>query len=644
MSTRDRREYLTATALDQGLLDNCHDNLECRLEMIVDIETPDGTIYASDRNKYVGGTFYEALLNFPIISRTVGEWLSNELTFSTLSLELANVDGRFNKFMPSGSDFDGWIGRSVIVKLGLAEQSATYTTIFSGKVTDVGGFRRTTRSMVIIARDDYERVNVNFPATTFSQAAYTKLGQNMIGKHIPIIYGDWTQGTEPFPSAVPGLLANENDPFVTYQETSVTTNSPATPCVFERLNHGLDNDDIVWLKTSGVLPAPFVIDTDYYVVGATGDTFQLSATLAGSPIASTDAGSGSHRFVASPNDARENLQIVISDNINDYLDQDNIYLKRQEQYWLIPATELVNVSVDNNAFEISQNTATLWVDGEAYLYQAGDKIFCRVRGKSLGAYSDNPVWQARDLLLAYGNLVSGDFASNWTTFRNSTTAKSRIYVAESQSVLQYALSLLEQVLLEAFIDRSLKVKISSLRFADWNPSPTFTVKNWDVGEATFQTNIDERNNFNRAQAAYAYMPEKNENAYLTSVYKNQAAITQAGKAISKLVVFPNLYVPAQVESYLVEILRLASSALEIVSANLTWRSLLKDVGEFVAIDVRIGAAQFDNVPCMIRDIGYDPAGLKLPVRLWAMTMVPFPGYTPGYPGTVGGYNATIVEE
>jgi len=45
--------------------------------MIVEIETPIGTIYASDRNKYAGSTFYEALLNFPIIRRTVGEWLSN---------------------------------------------------------------------------------------------------------------------------------------------------------------------------------------------------------------------------------------------------------------------------------------------------------------------------------------------------------------------------------------------------------------------------------------------------------------------------------------------------------------------------------------------------------------------------------------
>jgi hypothetical protein len=131
---------------------------------------------------------------------------------------------------------------------------------------------------------------------------------------------------------------------------------------------------------------------------------------------------------------------------------------------------------------------------------------------------------------------------------------------------------------------------------------------------------------------------------VTSVYKNQDSIDQMGKAISKKVVYPNLYKLSDVVYYLGETLKLASSALEIITANLTWRSLLKDIGDFVLIDVKIGASQFDNVPCMIREIGYDPTGLKLPVKLWCMTLVPFPGYVPGYFGTKGGYNATIDEE
>jgi hypothetical protein len=612
--------------------------------MIVEIETPGDTIYASDRNKYVGSRFYEALLNFPVISRTVGEWLSNELTFSTLQLELSNADGRFNEFLPSGASFDGWVGKAVTVKLGLAEQASTYTTIFSGHITDVGGFKRTIKSIIVIARDDYEKINVSFPSSTFSDVDYPKIGNDVLGKQVPVVYGDWTTDTEPSPAGVPTFIVNGNDPILTFKELNVDTNSPASPCVFTHLNHGLDNNDKIQLTTNGTLPAPLAVATDYYVVNKTVDTFQLSTVMAGAAINTTTAGSGSHRFIAAPTATRENVKLVVSSNVNTFFDSDNVYLKRGDLYWLVPASEVVNLNADKNYFEVSQNTASLWVDSAAYLYENGDVFLVRVRGKDLGAYDDNPVWQARDLLLTYGGLVSGDFHANWATFRDATTAKSRVYVGESQSVLAYALSILEQIMLEAFVDRDLKIKINSLRFSDWTAAPSFSVKNWDVEEGSFQTSTDERNNFNRAQAAYNFLPEKNENAYLTSVYKNAAAITQNGKEISKRVVFPNIYLKSDVVYYLQEILKLASSGLETISVNLTWRSLLKDIGEFVAVDVKIGSSQFDNVPCMIREIGYDPAGLKLPAKLWCMTMVPFPGYVPGYAGTVGGYNATITEE
>lgn len=156
MSGSDRRSYLTATVLDQTLLNNCADNFSTRIEMVVEIEKPGGGfIYASDRNKYVGNTFYEALLVFPTISRTVGEWLSPTLQFSTITLELSNADGRFNTYLPGGATYNSFIGRQIQVKIGIAQQASTYFTIFKGKITEVGGFSRGTYSVTFIARDDY---------------------------------------------------------------------------------------------------------------------------------------------------------------------------------------------------------------------------------------------------------------------------------------------------------------------------------------------------------------------------------------------------------------------------------------------------------------------------------------------------------
>lgn len=650
MSSKDRRPYLTATVLDQALLDACHDNLECRLEMIVEIETPTGTIYASDRNKYVGSIFYEALLNFPVIARTVGEWLSNELQFSTLTFELSNVDGRFNKYLPAGADFGGWIGKDVTVKLGLAEQGATYFPIFTGKVTDVGGFKRTTKSIIVIARDIYDRMNASFPQDTMTETAYPKIEAKNVGKLIPIIYGDYTVGTEPAPASIPAFVVNGNDPQVTRKEKSILSISgPASPAIFTCPSHCLDVDDPVELLTSGTLPAPFAPATTYYVKSVNLDQFTLAATLGGPTINSTTAGTGDHRFKIAASATYEPIQLLLA--FNDLLSFGELYLQRGTDYFAVPSSE-ITVGAGNKSATVAHNTATLWVNGGAYLYESGDTFWATCKGKDLGAYSDNLVSQARDILLTYGGLVSGDFHSSWDTYRDKASPsqsaiasiKSRAWIGEQTPALTYALSMMEQVRLEAFVNRDLKIQVNSLHFEDWDAAPGYRVRNWDVEKDSLQTTIDEKNNFNTAQGVFNYLPDVGQNAYSTPIFTNLAAITQSGKRIAKKLVFPNLYLLDDVKAQVTEILKLSSSTLEIITGNLTWRSAIKDVGDFLSLDVKIGSAIFDEVPCMVRDIGYDPNGLKVPVKIWSLAMTPFPGYTPLNPGIVGGYSATITEE
>lgn len=648
MSSKDRRAYLTATVLDQALLDFCQDNLECRLEMICEIQTPGGGwIYASDRNKYVGGVFYEALLVFPVIGRTVGEWLAPTLQFSTLNLELSNVDGRFNHFMPGGADFGNWIGKDVVVKLGIAEQSSTYTTVFKGKVTDIGGFKRSVKSATIIARDNYDLANRSFPIAALLESDYPKIEPKMIGKLFPVVYGDFTVGTEPAPASVPALIVNGNDPRVTFKEKNVLAFSgPATPAVVTCTDHDFDLDDPIQFSTSGSLPAPFAPAVTYYAKPTTQDAFQVAATPGGAAINSSGAGSGEHKVIIDPAASKRPVKAVVAGH--DLTFFGDTYLKRGDEYFLVSAG--LTIGTGNRSFTLAQGGT--WVSGGPYLFDSADEFFVKVKGKDLGAYDDNLVAQARDILTTYGDVSSGDFHANWDTYRDKSspaesaisTFKSRVWIGEQQQALTYALSMLEQVRLEAFIDRSLKVKINSLHFEDWNPAPSHVVRNWDVVRDSFGTAIDDQNNFNAAQGNFNYLPDVNVNAYATAIYKNTAAVTQVGKRIAKLLVFPNLYVEATAALQVQEILKLASASIETIVTALTWRALLVDIGDFVSLRVSIGSTIFDSVPAMVRDVGYDPSGLKVVVKLWSMAMAPFPGYVPGYSGTVGGYSATIVEE
>jgi hypothetical protein len=568
MSGKDRRSYLSATVLDQALLNNCADNFETRIEMVVDIERPGGGyIHASDRNKYVGGTFYEALLVFPTITRTVGEWLSPTLQFSTITLELSNADGRFNEFLPGGANYNSFIGRSMTVKIGLAEQAPTYMTIFSGKITEVAGFSRGTYSVTFIARDDYEALNVTFPKTSLSRSVYPDLDDSTAGQILPVIYGDFTTALDPDPAIIPVYV----------------------------LNGGSAN-----------------------VLGGT----------------------------------RDNVKVRIAEHDLSYLDTANVYYFKSDVYYLVPSADIVNVAVSNNYFEIKQNTANLWLEGAAYLYNKDDKFYVRVKGKDLSGYDDNIVWQARDILMTQAGALSGDFSYNWASYRDKASPaqsaisliKSRIWENEPKPAMEYVLSLLEQVRLEVFVDKDLNLKINSLHFEDWDASPYYTVKNWDVVEKTLKPKTDERNNFNRCQATYDFHPNRNEQARVSSVFNNADSFTQIGRFISKRIGFPNLYIDTDVDYQVVEILRMSSSLFETVECSLTWRSLLLDVGDFVFLNIEIGSVIYENVPAMVRSKGYDPSGIQIPISFWSMQLLNFPGYTPSYGGIVGGYNQTIVEE
>lgn len=566
MSSADRFPYLSATVLDQAFLDACHDNLTSDLEMIATIEAPDGsTLYVSDRNKYVGSTFYEALIQFPVIKRTLGEWLSGSTEFSTMNVRLSNVDKRFNKYMPEGANFDGWIDRRLTISLGLRDVASTYKVIFDGSVTPEAGFARDVKSVKLVARDRYDRLRINVPPKVFTITDYPQIETSVVGKAKAVIYGDWTTALGEKPASGPAFVVNGADPDV---------------------------------------------------VGG----------------------------------LRNNVQLVISDNDNRSFDTSNVYLLRSSTYYLIAAADVTSVSIGLNAFEIVQNGATS-VEGSPFVFTAGDEFFVRVTGKDIG-YNDNFVWIARDILIAYGGATSGQFDANWATYRDKSTPaesaiasmKARVWQLESITALDLAISLLEEVRLEMFISRDELIKINSLHFEDFVADPSYEIQNWDVVLDSWEPAIDLRNNFNRAKGLYSLMPDTGEELFETPYFRNQPAIDQSRREIAKGIVLPHHYVAGDAENQVKEILKLGSSFFEVVDAQLTWRSMLQDIGGFIKVNVKIQSAQYSNVPMMIRAIGFDPAGLKIPVSLWSMQMVNFPGWAPGNPGIVGGSDATITQE
>ena len=578
MATVVRRPYETATVLDQDLLDECHDNLTCKLEMIVDIEDVglnDVDLHLSDRAKYVGDTYYQPRVVFPVISRTIGDWLAGQLEFDGLSLICNNADRFFSDLIPGGVEYETFIGVRVTVKIGLGEIASSYSTIFSGEVSDVKGFTRDTKSFTLDCRNDFEKVNVNIPAAVIEDTTFPDVEQEFIGLGLPVIYGDWTVNRRAAAPQVPAFPVNGADATV--------------------------------------------------LLGLT----DLRVVLSSTPIKSFNG--------------------------------TTVTLQRGDEFYVFaPADINVVPLTDNTQIDITQQN--LVVDALPWVYKAGDVFWFDCVGVDLGADTDNPVLQGKDILKRFGGLVDADFDASFGTIAAKSIGggdpasdaiadiPSRIWIQESQPAMDVVLSLYEQIRCEVFVDRANKFHMSTLHFPDFQAAPGYTVKNWDVVKETFRPYTDERNQFNRATADFDLSPVNGEARLNTRYFRNQEAIDDAkGREISKRVDFPNLYIKTDVENQLKEILKLASAYGEMIEATLTWRSLLKDISDEVVLNVDIGSVDFVNVAepvtARIRRIGYDPVGPSIPVLLWSWQLVPFPGSEKaGVSGVVGGSTATILEE
>lgn len=81
---------------------------------------------------------------------------------------------------------------------------------------------------------------------------------------------------------------------ITGTAQQVMTVTIASPAVVGCTGHGLNNGDSVWMSTSGALPTGLGVNNNYYVINATGNTFNVSQTLAGSAINTSGTQSGVH--------------------------------------------------------------------------------------------------------------------------------------------------------------------------------------------------------------------------------------------------------------------------------------------------------------------------------------------------------------
>lgn len=88
--------------------------------------------------------------------------------------------------------------------------------------------------------------------------------------------------------------------FAQLVQTSVVTMTIASPCVVTWTGNAFQNNDPIFITTTGALPTGLSVSTKYYVKGVSGNTFNLSATPGGAAINTTGSQSGTHTGTNAP--------------------------------------------------------------------------------------------------------------------------------------------------------------------------------------------------------------------------------------------------------------------------------------------------------------------------------------------------------
>jgi hypothetical protein len=382
---------------------------------------------------------------------------------------------------------------------------------------------------------------------------------------------------------------------------------------------------------------------DYYVRFADDDSFRLAHTPTGAVI--PIGGLAQDYSVSKPNHvAYRNVSFVVS--ANDLSFFGDLYLLKQDYYYKIP-TSIISLGSGNRSFNLLQNNTAFKINSDKWIYNKSDKFFVLAKGKNLGGvgFDTNLVSISKDILKTYGNTSESYFDSKWETYRESSTDRlGRSYISDPYNVIEYCIQLLEQIMLEPFVTRELKLSLNSLRFSDWTFSPENKMTNWDLERDSLQIKIDDRNNFNRSRAVYNYLPDVGENNFSTEYFKNQAAIDQQGSVETKAMTFPNLQRREDAEHFLQETLKIASGFREVATCTVTPRLFLSEIGQIISMYIKIASIDLDGVPAMVRDISYNTSELKIELTLWVFTMIPFGDWEPEFYGTVGGESAIITNE
>lgn len=525
------------------------------------------TLRFADRPKYVGNNYYEGRASFPQVKRTIGELQSPKLQFSQFEVVLANMDGFYNAYLPSGASYFPFIGARLQIQIGLRDVSGSFITVFDGYVPEDGGCTTQRETITIRANDRFNSLNVKVNLPSINSTDFPSAPTDVLGKVIPFVLGDWSVG---------------------YSITAAAS--------------VLSVDDGFGAQVDVVVDSP---DSFYggiigYYVGGGAFVFSI----------------GSY----TPDNAT-----AVHIKRGDALIQCNYTAAPANTagYWSMGVSSLVKSGGGTAPYTYqSGDIAVIKIKvpytGTSYsnIIQLAEEILVTLGGLSTGDL-DSTSWTA---LKAKSTPAAVDF----------TTLKGRLWVGDNnKNILEIVLGLLEQVRVEMFVNRSGLIALKALHPDEFTAQASLDrIEQVEINEESVQIKVDELTFFNQALINYAFTPVTNKTMLTTRQKLNQNSIDKSGKTVIKGIDCPWLYIESDVLYQLVEFLRIYSTGLNFIDLEVCWVHLLRELGSFLGLSYSIGSIDYTNAPMQIRDFGINLANGSVVLKLLSLANFAYTGYSP----------------
>lgn len=319
-------------------------------------------------------------------------------------------------------------------------------------------------------------------------------------------------------------------------------------------------------------------------------------------------------------------------------------------YRLDPSTGVMNSSFLLTVLAPNFNTViAVAVAQDGSLLFMDDNLLSIFNYNEQADASTNPAFIARDLFQKYGGHTFGEFDLTWNqTARQLSTFKCRVIMDKTQNLVTFVNKLLNQYNV-VFHLRFGRFSLFWITFDNFTTTGKF-VGEKDIKEGTFKPSKEMNQYFNSAKATYGYRPYSGD-SQTSDTYVSPAAVTFAGKEISKTLDLPTVYRREDLDKLMPLYIKLSAPEPEFVEVTFGFRIIRSQMQDFLTlhfdgdVDCATGRKEsgrrFDHIPCMIRKLSYDLGAMTVSMKLWSLGNTKFGDYTPAG-NTVGGEDDTVV--